>query len=92
MWDMETGDRKFTLWASSAPPLSEMQPSPHSVHGIYCSPADGNPLLLTAGSDMRIRYVCNTLDWTNHPSDIFNPVLTMYVCRMTFKFVCDNLA
>uniref|UniRef100_A0A672Q240 non-specific serine/threonine protein kinase n=1 Tax=Sinocyclocheilus grahami TaxID=75366 RepID=A0A672Q240_SINGR len=55
MWDMETGDRKFTLWASSAPPLSEMQPSPHSVHGIYCSPADGNPLLLTAGSDMRIR-------------------------------------
>ncbi|KAI5106465.1 phosphoinositide 3-kinase regulatory subunit 4 isoform X1 [Silurus meridionalis] len=69
MWDMETGDRKFTLWASSAPPLSESQaciiisylqflhdPSPHSVHGIYCSPADGNPLLLTAGSDMRIRF------------------------------------
>ncbi|KAJ8290827.1 hypothetical protein GJAV_G00018030 [Gymnothorax javanicus] len=56
MWDMETGDRKFTLWASSAPPLSEMQPSPHSVHGIYCSPAEGNPLLLTAGSDMRIRF------------------------------------
>ncbi|KAL0985321.1 hypothetical protein UPYG_G00155450 [Umbra pygmaea] len=56
MWDMETGDRKFTLWASSAPPLSEMQPSPHSVHGLYCSPADGNPLLLTAGSDMRIRF------------------------------------
>ena len=25
MWDMETGDRKFTLWSSSAPPLSEMQ-------------------------------------------------------------------
>lgn len=25
MWDMETGDRKFTLWASSAPPLSELQ-------------------------------------------------------------------
>ncbi|XP_067857094.1 phosphoinositide 3-kinase regulatory subunit 4 isoform X4 [Heptranchias perlo] len=56
MWDMETGDRRFTLWASSAPPLSEMQPSAHSVHGIYCSPADGNPLLLTAGSDMRIRW------------------------------------
>ncbi|KAF0032044.1 hypothetical protein F2P81_016599 [Scophthalmus maximus] len=33
-----------------------LQPSPHSVHGIYCSPADGNPLLLTAGSDMRIRF------------------------------------
>ncbi|KAM6450001.1 phosphoinositide 3-kinase regulatory subunit 4 isoform 1-T3 [Liasis olivaceus] len=56
MWDMETGDRRFTLWASSAPPLSESQPSPHSVHGIYCSPADGNPILLTAGSDMKIRF------------------------------------
>ncbi|XP_048405605.1 phosphoinositide 3-kinase regulatory subunit 4 isoform X2 [Stegostoma tigrinum] len=56
MWNMETGDRRFTLWASSAPPLSEMQPSPHSIHGIYYSPADGNPLLLTAGSDMRIRF------------------------------------
>jgi hypothetical protein len=31
------------------------KPSPHSVHGIYCSPADGNPILLTAGSDMKIR-------------------------------------
>ncbi|XP_077160519.1 phosphoinositide 3-kinase regulatory subunit 4 [Paroedura picta] len=56
MWDMETGDRRFTLWASSAPPLSEQQTSPHSVHGIYCSPADGNPILLTAGSDMKIRF------------------------------------
>ncbi|KAM3822108.1 phosphoinositide 3-kinase regulatory subunit 4 isoform 2-T4 [Vipera latastei] len=56
MWDMETGDRRFTLWASSAPPLSESQPSSHSVHGIYCSPADGNPILLTAGSDMKIRF------------------------------------
>lgn len=25
MWDMETGDRRFTLWASSTPPLSELQ-------------------------------------------------------------------
>ncbi|NXG24902.1 PI3R4 kinase, partial [Grallaria varia] len=56
MWDMETGDRRFTLWASSAPPLSELQPSPHSIHGIYCSPAAGNPILLTAGSDMKIRF------------------------------------
>ncbi|NXE45451.1 PI3R4 kinase, partial [Casuarius casuarius] len=56
MWDMETGDRRFTLWASSAPPLSELQPSPQSIHGIYCSPASGNPILLTAGSDMKIRF------------------------------------
>uniref|UniRef100_A0A673UTU3 Phosphoinositide 3-kinase regulatory subunit 4 n=1 Tax=Suricata suricatta TaxID=37032 RepID=A0A673UTU3_SURSU len=56
MWDMETGDRRFMLWACNAPPLSESQPVPHSVHGIYCSPADGNPILLTAGSDMKIRF------------------------------------
>ncbi|CAF89815.1 unnamed protein product, partial [Tetraodon nigroviridis] len=55
-WDMVTVYRKFTLWLSPAQLLLEMQPSPHSVHGLYCSPADGNPLLLTAGSDMRIRF------------------------------------
>ncbi|XP_067857085.1 phosphoinositide 3-kinase regulatory subunit 4 isoform X3 [Heptranchias perlo] len=69
MWDMETGDRRFTLWASSAPPLSEMQPSAHSVHGIYCSPADGNPLLLTAGSDMRIR--CCLTCWASPVFSVF---------------------
>lgn len=98
MWDLETGDRKFTLWASSAPPLSEMQvggaveaaasqlvcvvallcvcvcalqPSPHSVHGIYCSPADGNPLLLTAGSDMRIRSDNTTTQRHNNTNSSF---------------------
>uniref|UniRef100_H3CAL5 non-specific serine/threonine protein kinase n=1 Tax=Tetraodon nigroviridis TaxID=99883 RepID=H3CAL5_TETNG len=56
-WDMVTVYRKFTLWLSPAQLLLENnQPSPHSVHGLYCSPADGNPLLLTAGSDMRIRF------------------------------------
>lgn len=30
MWDMETGDRRLTLWASSAPPLSELQVRPAS--------------------------------------------------------------
>ncbi|XP_032813676.2 phosphoinositide 3-kinase regulatory subunit 4 [Petromyzon marinus] len=56
MWNMETGARQHTLWASGAPPLSETQVSSDSVHGLYYSPADGNPFLLTAGSDMRIRY------------------------------------
>ncbi|KAI8517018.1 phosphoinositide-3-kinase, regulatory subunit 4 [Branchiostoma belcheri] len=55
MWDMETGARQMTLWASSAPPLSTSQASNHSVFGMYCSPGDGNPFLLTAGSDQRIR-------------------------------------
>lgn len=47
---------------SSWTPVLSLQPSPHSVHGIYCSPADGNPLLLTAGSDMRIRSDLQDLD------------------------------
>ncbi|XP_066297190.1 phosphoinositide 3-kinase regulatory subunit 4-like [Branchiostoma lanceolatum] len=55
MWDMETGARQMTLWASSAPPLSTSQASNHSVFSMYCSPGDGNPFLLTAGSDQRIR-------------------------------------
>ncbi|XP_077998060.1 phosphoinositide 3-kinase regulatory subunit 4-like [Glandiceps talaboti] len=56
MWDMETGARQMTLWASTTPPLSQPQPSSYAVTAMYCSPADGSPLLLTAGSDMRIRY------------------------------------
>ncbi|XP_070561673.1 phosphoinositide 3-kinase regulatory subunit 4-like isoform X2 [Ptychodera flava] len=57
MWDMETGARQMTLWASTTPPLSQsQQASNHAVNAMYCSPADGSPLLLTAGSDMRIRY------------------------------------
>uniref|UniRef100_A0A8C4N7G5 non-specific serine/threonine protein kinase n=1 Tax=Eptatretus burgeri TaxID=7764 RepID=A0A8C4N7G5_EPTBU len=56
LWNMETGARQLTLWSSHAPPLSESQSSSHSTHGMYYSPAEGNPFLLTAGSDMRIRY------------------------------------
>ncbi|KAA0703513.1 Phosphoinositide 3-kinase regulatory subunit 4 [Triplophysa tibetana] len=44
------------LYQSSVIAGESPSPSPHSVNGIYCSPADGNPLLLTAGSDMRIRF------------------------------------
>ena len=39
MWDMETGDRRLTLWASSAPPLSELQVRPASspTPSLSCS-------------------------------------------------------
>ena len=41
MWDMETGDRRFTLWASSAPPLSELQvrpcPTSPARSGVFAS-------------------------------------------------------
>ncbi|XP_006815104.1 phosphoinositide 3-kinase regulatory subunit 4-like [Saccoglossus kowalevskii] len=56
MWDMETGARQMTLWASTTPALSQTQASSHSVHTMYCSLADGNPFLVTAGSDMRMRF------------------------------------
>lgn len=55
-WDMETGARPMTLWASSAPPLSQTQASSHSTYSLYINPLETNPYLLTAGSDMRIRY------------------------------------
>ncbi|KAI0213059.1 Phosphoinositide 3-kinase regulatory subunit 4 [Lamellibrachia satsuma] len=55
VWDIETGARCKTLWASSTPPLSLNKASHHSVNGQFMGPPD-NPFLLTAGSDMRIRY------------------------------------
>ena len=56
IWDLETGARQKTLWASLAPPLSQTKASSHSVNGMYLGVTDSNTFLLTAGSDMRIRY------------------------------------
>nr|XP_054768213.1 phosphoinositide 3-kinase regulatory subunit 4-like [Lytechinus pictus] len=57
MWDMETGARQFTLWASPHPPLSLTQTSQHAIHALYCIPSmEQTPCFLTAGSDQRIRY------------------------------------
>uniref|UniRef100_A0A023GJ19 Putative phosphoinositide 3-kin n=1 Tax=Amblyomma triste TaxID=251400 RepID=A0A023GJ19_AMBTT len=59
LWDLETQARLRTLWASTAPPLSEKQAHPsaqaHSVYSMYISPLECGPFMLTAGSDMRIR-------------------------------------
>ncbi|KAJ8021698.1 Phosphoinositide 3-kinase regulatory subunit 4 [Holothuria leucospilota] len=57
MWDMETGARQVTLWASPYPALSETQTSNHSVYAMATIPSnDQHPCLLTTGSDQRIRY------------------------------------
>ncbi|XP_064641912.1 phosphoinositide 3-kinase regulatory subunit 4-like isoform X2 [Lineus longissimus] len=56
MWDLETGARQKTLWASTAPPLSTTQASSHSVNGMYFGTTDNSSFLLTAGSDMRLRF------------------------------------
>ena len=55
-WDLETGSRQKTLWASTAPPLSQTKATNHSVNGLYFGKTDSNSFLLAAGSDMRVRY------------------------------------
>uniref|UniRef100_T1ISE1 non-specific serine/threonine protein kinase n=1 Tax=Strigamia maritima TaxID=126957 RepID=T1ISE1_STRMM len=56
MWDVETGARQYTLWASPEPPLSQTQASKHSVHALQVWRGETAPIVLTAGSDMRIRF------------------------------------
>lgn len=55
IWDLETGSRRQTLWASNTPPLSQTQVSPHAIHALYSSTPNTSPYIITAGSDRRIR-------------------------------------
>ena len=56
-WDLETASRQRTLWASNTPALSQTQMSTHSVNGFHIGMTPSHStFLLTAGSDMRIRY------------------------------------
>ncbi|KAK2148717.1 hypothetical protein LSH36_486g02011 [Paralvinella palmiformis] len=88
LWDMETGARQRTLWASSAPPLSTSQTSSHSAHGLYLCTTDNNhSFLLTGGSDMRIRYwdlnyPANSFIVANAARDPVNPPIVSYRCRL----------
>ncbi|KAL3861428.1 hypothetical protein ACJMK2_007462 [Sinanodonta woodiana] len=56
LWDMETGSRRKTMWASSVPTFSKTKANMHAVHGMHLSVTDSNVFLLTGGSDMRIRF------------------------------------
>ncbi|XP_071952939.1 phosphoinositide 3-kinase regulatory subunit 4-like [Antedon mediterranea] len=57
MWDLETGARQLTLWASSSPPLSQSQATVHGVNSMYHYPTNGTgSAMITAGSDQRIRF------------------------------------
>lgn len=56
LWDLESGARTSTLWASSAPPLSQTLASKHATYSMYVGYTDRGIFLITAGSDMRIRY------------------------------------
>lgn len=87
MWDMETGARQMTLWASPAPPLSQTQSSNHAINAIQMWPGEESACLLTAGSDMRIRYwdlhtPSNSYIVVNAASDMLNPSLVSYRSRL----------
>ncbi|XP_055958474.1 phosphoinositide 3-kinase regulatory subunit 4-like [Patella vulgata] len=56
MWDVETGSRQKVLWASKSPPLSLNQTNNHAIHGMHIASTDQKIFLLTAGTDMTIRY------------------------------------
>jgi phosphoinositide-3-kinase, regulatory subunit 4 len=55
-WNIETGSRQTALWASTAPPLSNVNTSSHSVCALLPGVVDGRGFLVTAGTDQRIRY------------------------------------
>ena len=55
-WDLETHARQRTIWASITPPLSQQRMTRHSFNGIFFERNESDTFLLSAGSDMRIRY------------------------------------
>lgn len=57
VWDWESQSRSLTLWASSAPPLSNQQGQSYNAHGCFAGcRAGSSPFVLTGGSDLRLRY------------------------------------
>uniref|UniRef100_A0A182P1N3 non-specific serine/threonine protein kinase n=1 Tax=Anopheles epiroticus TaxID=199890 RepID=A0A182P1N3_9DIPT len=56
VWNIETGHRQQAYWASASPPLSNSSASSHSVCALLPGVNEGNPFLLTGGTDQRIRY------------------------------------
>jgi len=55
MWDLETGTRQQTLWASSYPPLSQSKVSNDAVLAIHTSDQENKTYFITGGLDKRIR-------------------------------------
>lgn len=55
-WNIETSSRQLALWASSAPPLSNVNNSSHSVCALLPGVVDGRGFLITGGTDQRIRF------------------------------------
>jgi phosphoinositide-3-kinase regulatory subunit 4 len=55
-WNIETNSRQTALWASTAPPLSNINATTHSVCALLPGSVDGRGFLITGGTDQRIRF------------------------------------
>jgi phosphoinositide-3-kinase regulatory subunit 4 len=55
-WNIETSSRQMALWASTAPPLSNVNTTTHSACALLPGSVDGRGFLITGGTDQRIRY------------------------------------
>ncbi|XP_065061458.1 phosphoinositide 3-kinase regulatory subunit 4-like [Rhopilema esculentum] len=55
MWDLETGARQQTLWASPYPPLSQSQVSNDAILAIHAPDQENRTYFITGGLDRRIR-------------------------------------
>lgn len=55
-WNIETSSRQTALWASTAPPLSNINNTTHSVCALLPGVVDGRGFLITGGTDQRIRF------------------------------------
>lgn len=56
VWNIETSHRKAALWASPAPPLTNVNVSKHSVCALLPGIVDRTEFVITAGTDQKIRY------------------------------------
>lgn len=55
-WNIETSSRQTALWASTAPPLSNINNTTHSVCALLPGVVDDRGFLVTGGTDQRIRF------------------------------------
>ncbi|XP_050537002.1 phosphoinositide 3-kinase regulatory subunit 4 [Daktulosphaira vitifoliae] len=87
VWNLESGSKQQTLWASNAPPLSNSQTNNHSVCALYSINTDHGPELLTGGTDQRIRKWNLTSPSDTYiaipaASDVMGHSLYCYECRL----------
>ncbi|XP_076800524.1 phosphoinositide 3-kinase regulatory subunit 4-like [Clavelina lepadiformis] len=55
VWNLETGTRQMSLWASTAPPLSLTQKTADSINGLTTTITNNGIRLFTGGTDSKIR-------------------------------------